>query len=73
MTTCTICGVPVVGSVDADVCCTDCDAVNFPPPEDIPLPWWQAVRLRLAANRDGIRALRHVMEQGGIDTNRGDY
>lgn len=57
MTCCTICGVPLIGAPDDDRCCIDCDAANFPPPEDIPLPWWQAVRLRPAPNRDGIRAM----------------
>lgn len=50
---CTICGAP---SPDAEVC-PWCTAANFPPPEDIPLPWWQEVRLPLAPCRDGIRAM----------------
>ena len=56
-TQCTICGIPMLGSSDDDRCCLACDEINFPPPEDIPLPWWQAVRLRLAPNREGIRAM----------------
>ena len=72
-TECTICGTPMIGSSDDDRCCLDCDAINFPPPDAKPLPWWEAVRGHLAPCRDGLRALRHVMEQGGIDTNRGDY
>ena len=59
-TTCTICRCPLVGSPDDDdACCEDCTTVNFPPPQDIPLPWWQAVRMSLAPNRDGIRAMAH--------------
>ena len=57
MTTCTICGVLVVGSADADVCCADCAAVNFPPPKEPPRPWWETLRGPLAPRRDGIRAM----------------
>ena len=56
-TQCTICGTPMIGSPDDDRCCLACDEINFPPPQDIPLPWWQAARLALAERRDGIRAL----------------
>lgn len=61
-TQCTICGQCLIGHPDADVCCADCDAANFPPPQDIPVPWWEAARLRLAPHRDGIRALRPPQE-----------
>ena len=54
MAECTICGTP---TPDEDACCADCTTVNFPPHKEPPLPWWQAARLTLAPNRDGVRAL----------------
>ena len=54
--TCTICGIPMIGSPDDDVCCLACDAINFPLPDEKPLPWWEAVRGTLAPGRDGVRA-----------------
>ena len=57
LTQCTICGIPLLGSPDDDVCCAACDAINFPPPDAKPLPWWEAVRGTLAPCRDGMRAL----------------
>jgi hypothetical protein len=65
MAPCTVCGLPVDGHPDTDVCCQDCERLNLagdplrmPRRRDAhPLPWWQQERLPLAPRRDGLRAL----------------
>ena len=81
MTICTVCGEPMQGYPDDDVCCVWCernfagDPLRHPPRQQRrPVPWWVEERLPLAPHRDGRRALTYIQgpwtwipENGGED------
>jgi hypothetical protein len=65
MATCTVCGSPVVGHPDDDLCCAWCDQANFAavlafrPARS----FLQVARGDAGGRRDGIRAIGALREE----------